>query len=117
MNHATMGQMEVETSKFPEEKKQIYVVQGNLDDTRVRQLPKINGYILVTGNVFFVKNNTVPGGLIVLGDAEMVDATVKGNMTVYGKCNARRLIIHGELTTKVGATSIGDFTAMRHVYI
>ena len=117
MNYKTMGQMEVETKKLPEERKQIYVVQGNLDDERVRQLPKVNGYILVTGNVFFVKNNTIPGGLIVLGDAEMNRATVKGSAYVYGECKAQRLIVHGTLATKAGVTHVEELISSGHNYI
>ena len=106
LDYRTMDKEYVE--RLPEERKQIYVIQGNLDDERLRQLPKINGVILVTGNVFFVQDNTVHCGLIVLGDAEMRRATVKGSMAVYGKCKAKRLTVHGDLGIKAEGSEIDE---------
>ena len=92
-----------------EDKKQIFIVQGDLDEGKVRQLPeKFEGYVLVTGNVNFTNPTTVCAGLIVLGSFEACRSSIWGDLQVYGDTlKATKLVIHGNLVAKA-TDEIGD---------
>ena len=94
----------------------IFIVQGNLDNERVRQLPEnIEGCILVTGNVNISECN-VSCGMIVLGDCMMNHVAVEGNLTAYGNFKSDSLLVKGELCTQTDAETTGRTLVVRRSY-
>lgn len=94
----------------------IFVVGGDLDNEKLRQLPEnIEGCILVTGNVN-LSSSTVNSRLIVLGECMLAHTAVDGDLTAYGHFKAEGLIVYGTLCTKPEAEITGRVIVARHIY-
>lgn len=76
----------------------IIVIQGDVDETKIRKIKQFNGAILVTGNATFKDGTFIPCGLAVLGDLIAEDLTVLGNLLCGGECVASNLTVSGEVS-------------------
>lgn len=80
------------------ERTQIILFQGDVDETKIRKLKQFNGAILVTGNATFKDGTLIPCGLVVLGDLIAEDLTILGSLLCGGECVTSNLTVRGEVS-------------------